>query len=139
METVRRIKCGKYDFIVLNFANGDMVGHTGFVDAAVRAVEVVDACLGRVLEALAEAGGAAFVTADHGNADEMVDGSSPCTAHSLSRVPFLNVTQERRGLRNDGTLGDIAPTVLEVMGLEQPGEMTGSSLLLPVANSGARP
>lgn len=130
-ETVRRIKSGKYDFIVLNFANCDMVGHTGFIEAAVKAVEAVDASLGMVLDALFEEGGGAFVTADHGNADAMLDKGSPCTAHSLSPVPFINATPERRLLREGGTLGDIAPTVLEVMGLPGPPEMTGTSLFIP--------
>ncbi len=136
-ETVRRIQSARYDFIVLNFANCDMVGHTGFLDATVKAVEAVDAALGRVLDALFEAGGAAFITADHGNADEMVQDGSPCTAHSLSRVPFIDATPVGRSLRDDGTLGDIAPTVLEVMRLTQPSEMTGTSLFLKVAKDGA--
>jgi 2,3-bisphosphoglycerate-independent phosphoglycerate mutase len=127
-ETVRRIQSGAYDFIVLNFANGDMVGHTGFLDAAIKAVEAVDHALGRVLDALFEAGGAGFITADHGNADEMVQDGSPCTAHSLSRVPFIDATTGDRKLRDDGTLGDVAPTVLEVMGIQKPAEMTGTSL-----------
>jgi 2,3-bisphosphoglycerate-independent phosphoglycerate mutase len=127
-ETVRRIRSGAYDFIVLNFANGDMVGHTGFLDAAIKAVEAVDHALGRVLDALFEAGGAGFITADHGNADEMVQDGSPCTAHSLSRVPFIDATPGDRKLRDDGTLGDVAPTVLEVMGIRKPAEMTGTSL-----------
>lgn len=132
-EAIRRIQSGKYDFIVLNFANGDMVGHTGFIDAAIKAVETVDAAIGTVLDALLEVGGEAFVTADHGNADEMIQDGETCTAHSLARVPFINVTPEKRPLRDGGTLGDIAPTVLEAMGLPKPAEMTGASLFDPVA------
>lgn len=132
-EASRRVRCGKYDFIVLNFANGDMVGHTGSMPAAVKAVETVDACLGRVLEALRESGGAAFVTADHGNADEMLDEGAVCTAHSTSRVPFIDVTGSGRPLRPDGTLGDIAPTILEVMRIPRPSAMTGRPLYADVA------
>jgi 2,3-bisphosphoglycerate-independent phosphoglycerate mutase len=127
-ETIRRIESGVYDFIVMNFANGDMVGHTGFFDAAVKAVEAVDENLGRVLRALSSAGGGAFVTSDHGNADEMGETGSPCTAHSLARVPFIDVTGAAEELRDDGTLGDVSPTVLEAMDLPQPAEMTGRSL-----------
>jgi 2,3-bisphosphoglycerate-independent phosphoglycerate mutase len=133
-EVTKRIETGKYDFIVLNFANGDMVGHSGLMEATVRAVETVDTCLGKVLDAAFGAGGAAFVTADHGNADKMLDDHHVCTAHSTSRVPFVNVTPEKRALRTGGSLGDIAPTVLEEMELPKPREMTGTSLFLPVAN-----
>ena len=133
-ETARRIGCGRYDFIVLNFANCDMVGHTGSIQAATRAVEAVDDALGLVLEALFQKGGAAFVTSDHGNAELMLDEGQVFTAHSCFGVPFLNVTRERKPLREGGTLGDIAPTVLEVMGLARPEEMTGVSLFDTVAN-----
>lgn len=136
-EARRRILSGTYDFIVLNFANGDMVGHTGSLEATIRAVEAVDSALGLVLEALAEVGGTAFVTADHGNADDMGSENDPCTAHSLSRVPFVNVTPEKRPLRSGGTLVDIAPTVLELMGLPKPPQMTGRSLFVPVAKTAA--
>ena len=132
-EANRRIQSGKYDFIVLNFANCDMVGHTGFIDATIKAVETVDAAIGTVLDTLFEVGGEAFVTADHGNADEMIQDGEICTAHSLARVPFINVTPEKSPLRDGGTLGDIAPTVLEAMGLPKPAEMTGVSLFDPVA------
>lgn len=136
-EAVRRVQGGAYDFIVLNFANCDMVGHTGFMKCAIEAVQTVDTCVGRVLEAVLEMGGAGFVTADHGNAERMVDRDTPFTAHTLSDVPFINVTPERRPLTRGGTLGDIAPTVLEVLRLPKPGEMTGDSLFLPVANTTA--
>jgi 2,3-bisphosphoglycerate-independent phosphoglycerate mutase len=130
-EAVRRIKSGRYDFIVLNFANGDMVGHTGNMDAAVKAVEAVDNNLGLVLDGIYDSGGA-FVTSDHGNAETMLDNGSACTAHSCSSVPFINATEEKRRLRNGGTLGDIAPTILEILRLPKPTEMTGASLFLPI-------
>jgi len=135
-EASRRICSGLYDFIVLNFANCDMVGHTGSFEAAVEAVEAVDTSLGTVLAALREAGGQAFVTADHGNAEMMLEDGRVCTAHSCSDVPFISVTGDGRSLRHGGTLGDVAPTVLEVMGVEAPAEMTGTSLYRPVANPG---
>jgi len=131
-ETAHMIRTGGYDFIVLNFANCDMVGHTGFMDAVVKAVEAVDRNLGIVLEALNEKGGAAFVTADHGNAEMMTEDGATCTAHSSGAVPFINFTSDKRDLRSCGSLGDVAPTVLEVMGIPQPQEMTGTSLLAPV-------
>jgi 2,3-bisphosphoglycerate-independent phosphoglycerate mutase len=127
-ETVSRIESGKYDFIVLNFANCDMVGHSGKLAPTIKAVETVDACLGKVLAALFSAGGACFVTADHGNADEMSEKGQICTAHSLSRVPFIDATSLERRLRPDGVLGDIAPTILEVLCIQKPPEMTGLSL-----------
>jgi 2,3-bisphosphoglycerate-independent phosphoglycerate mutase len=132
-ETARRIASGKYDFIVLNFANGDMVGHTGIMEAAVKAVEAVDTNLGAVLVALRGAGGGAFVTGDHGKAEIMLgDNGSVCTAHSCAPVPFINATEEKSRLRSDGTLGDIAPTILEVLRIPKPAEMTGASLFIPV-------
>jgi 2,3-bisphosphoglycerate-independent phosphoglycerate mutase len=116
-------------FAIINFANADMVGHTGVIDAAVTAVETVDECLGRVVEAVHAAGGAAVITADHGNADEMLeDDGSPDTAHSLNPVPFI-VTAGAEGLAAEGILADVAPTVLALLGIEQPDAMTGRSLL----------
>jgi 2,3-bisphosphoglycerate-independent phosphoglycerate mutase len=138
-ETVRRIESGKYDFIVLNFANCDMVGHTGSMDAAVEAVEAVDAALGTVLEALFALGGAAFVTGDHGNAELMLENGHVCTAHSCCDVPFINATPGKQALRSGGNLGDIAPTVLEVLELTKPPEMTGTSLFVPVAKAAGGP
>ncbi|MBK5093111.1 MAG: 2,3-bisphosphoglycerate-independent phosphoglycerate mutase [Actinobacteria bacterium] len=129
-ETVRRIESERYDFIVLNFANGDMVGHTGIMEAAVKAVEATDKSLGIVLDELSDSGGGAFVTGDHGNAETMLDDGSACTAHSCSSVPFINATKDKRPLRAGGTLGDIAPTILEVLQLPKPEEMTGTSLFL---------
>ncbi len=132
-EVVKRIESGKYDVIILNFANCDMVGHTGIFDAAVKAVEAVDTCLGKVLDALLAQGGCALVTADHGNADQMLedDGKSPFTAHSTNPVPLLLVGRgDVKSLAEGGVLADLAPTMLDLMGLEQPAEMTGKSLLV---------
>jgi len=116
-------------FAIINFANPDMVGHTGVIDAAVKAVETVDECLGRVLEAVHGSGGACIVTADHGNADEMLEeDGSPDTAHSLNPVPFV-VSAGAGALSGEGILADVAPTALELLGIEQPPEMTGRSLI----------
>ena len=115
-------------FAVINFANADMVGHTGVIEAAVRAVEVVDECLGRVVGEVHTSGGACIVTADHGNSDEMLEADgSPQTAHSLSPVPLIVTTDAARTL-HEGVLADVAPTVLELLGLAQPPAMTGRSL-----------
>jgi 2,3-bisphosphoglycerate-independent phosphoglycerate mutase len=116
-------------FGIINFANPDMVGHTGVIEAAVTAVETVDACLGDVVEAVQRTGGALVITADHGNADHMLEpDGSPNTAHSLNPVPLI-VTVEGVGLRDGGVLADVAPTVLELLGVDQPEQMTGRSLL----------
>jgi 2,3-bisphosphoglycerate-independent phosphoglycerate mutase len=129
-ELVRRLEGPKYGFFVLNFANADMVGHTGVISAAVRAVETVDECLGRVLEAAGRRGGIALVTADHGNADQMIDYATggPHTAHTLHPVPLVLWGAGPVPLRN-GILADVAPTLLQLLGLPQPSEMTGRSLL----------
>jgi 2,3-bisphosphoglycerate-independent phosphoglycerate mutase len=118
-------------FGIINFANADMVGHTGVIDAAVKAVETVDACLGDVVAAVQESGGALIITADHGNADEMLeDDGSPDTAHSLNPVPLIvTVDDADIALRDGGILADVAPTVLALLGREQPAAMTGRSLL----------
>ena len=122
------VRSGKYDLIVLNFANCDMVGHTGVESAAVAAMETVDTCVGRLLRALEEVGGAALITADHGNAEQMLEESgAPFTAHTTNPVP-VTVTLEGVTLRS-GALCDVAPTLLQLMGLPQPEEMTGRSLL----------
>ena len=114
---------------IINFANPDMVGHTGVIPAAVRAIETVDACLGQIVEAVQATGGALLVTADHGNADEMLeDDGSPDTAHSLNPVPVI-VTVEGLSLRAGGALADVAPTLLALLGAEQPAAMTGRSLI----------
>jgi 2,3-bisphosphoglycerate-independent phosphoglycerate mutase len=116
-------------FGIINFANADMVGHTGVIPAAVKAVETVDACLGDLVAAVQETGGALLITADHGNADEMLEeDGSPDTAHSLNPVPVI-VTTEGLALREGGVLADVAPTLLELLGVEQPAAMTGRSLL----------
>jgi 2,3-bisphosphoglycerate-independent phosphoglycerate mutase len=126
---VRHWKDDEPVFGIINFANPDMVGHTGVIEAAVKAVETVDECLGRVVEAVHAGGGACIVTADHGNCDEMLEeDGSPDTAHSLNPVPFL-VTVEGAKLDGEGILADVAPTVLALLGIEQPEEMTGRSLL----------
>jgi 2,3-bisphosphoglycerate-independent phosphoglycerate mutase len=118
-------------FAIINFANPDMVGHTGVIPAAVRAVEVVDACLGEVVSAVHRGGGVCMVTADHGNSDEMLTPEGqPQTAHSLNRVPLI-VTSHAVSLEREGILADVAPTALELLGIPQPAPMTGRSLLAP--------
>ncbi len=133
---VAAIDEGRFDFILVNYANGDMVGHTGQIDAAIRAVETVDTCLGRVAEAVTRAGGTLLITADHGNAEQMFDPATgqPHTAHTTNKVPLIlvNGPEWARGIA-DGRLADIAPTVLDLMALAQPGEMTGRSLLIHAA------
>ncbi|MGN1112620.1 MAG: 2,3-bisphosphoglycerate-independent phosphoglycerate mutase, partial [Acutalibacteraceae bacterium] len=128
-KLVPAIKSGKYDVIILNFANCDMVGHTGVFEAAVKAVEAVDECVGRVVTAIQEMGGVALITADHGNADKMVDADGePFTAHTTNPVPFCVIGYDCE-LREGGRLADIAPTMLQILGLEQPEEMDGLSLI----------
>ena len=132
-EVVKRIEADKCDVIILNFANCDMVGHTGVIPAAVKAVEAVDTCVGRVLDALLAHGGCALVTADHGNADQMLeaDGKSPFTAHTTNPVPLALVGRDDvKALAEGGVLADLAPTMLDLLGLEQPEEMTGHSLIV---------
>jgi 2,3-bisphosphoglycerate-independent phosphoglycerate mutase len=125
---------GKYDFIVVNFANPDMVGHTGVLDAAIRAVEAVDGGVGKIVAATRDAGGAVLITADHGNCELMKDPASgqPHTSHTLNPVPFVYINDADRGarIRPGGRLCDIAPTMLEMLGLPQPPDMTGRSLLV---------
>lgn len=132
-ELIRRIDTDKYDMIILNYANPDMVGHTGVFEAAKKAIEAVDVCLGRVVDKVLEKEGAVFITADHGNAEQMIDYSTgePMTAHTTDPVPLLYVSKEAIGkeLRVDGILSDLAPTMLSVMGLSVPTEMTGKSLI----------
>ncbi len=128
-KLVPAIKSGKYDMIILNFANCDMVGHTGVFDAAVKAVEAVDDCVGRVVDAIKEMGGVALITADHGNADKMVDDDGePFTAHTTNPVPFCVIGYDCE-LKDGGRLADIAPTMLQILGLPQPKEMDGTSLI----------
>jgi len=115
-------------FGIINFANADMVGHTGVIEAAVKGIETVDECLGRVVEAVHQSGGACVITADHGNADHMLEpDGSPNTAHSMNPVPLI-VTADVGELREGGILADVAPTVLALMEQEQPVEMTGTAL-----------
>ena len=125
------IRSGKYDLVVANFANPDMVGHTGVLPAAIKAIEVVDECMGKVVDAVESMHGNLFILADHGNADIMIDEKTgePYTAHTTNPVPFILVSDERHKLREGGCLADIAPTLLELMGIPQPKEMTGKSLL----------
>lgn len=130
---VDAIKSDKYDVIIINFANPDMVGHTGIEDAAIKAVEAVDECVGRAVEAIKEVDGQMFICADHGNAEQLVDYDSgaPFTAHTINPVPFILVNyDDKYTLREGGCLADIAPTLIEMMGLQQPEEMTGKSLLV---------
>jgi len=123
-------RAGGLRFAIINFANADMVGHTGVIPAAVAAVETVDACLGQVLKAVHDSGGACLITADHGNADHMLEpDGSPNTAHSLNPVPAIVTVPGLRLRQADGILADVAPTVLDLLGLEQPVQMTGSSLI----------
>ncbi len=129
-KVVAAIGSGKYDLIVLNYANPDMVGHTGSLPAAIKAVEAVDAGLGRIAEAIAERHGALLITADHGNCELMRDPATggPHTSHTTNPVPVLLTGGPATAL-HDGRLADIAPTLLALMGLPQPSEMTGASLL----------
>ena len=122
----------KYDFICLNFANGDMVGHTGKLHAAMQAVSTVDGCVGKIVDAMRDMGGITCITADHGNAESMVDEATgePLTSHTTNAVPFILVSERHRGQKlRQGILADISPTILTLAGLEIPSEMTGRSLL----------
>ncbi|MFQ6018324.1 MAG: alkaline phosphatase family protein, partial [Kiloniellaceae bacterium] len=131
---VEAIRGGRFDLIVVNYANGDMVGHTGNLQAAIRAVEAVDRCIGRLAEAVERAGGALLITADHGNAEQMSDPETgqPHTAHTMNKVPVILVNPPARvSALGNGRLADIAPTILDLMGLPKPAEMTGRSLVCP--------
>jgi len=129
-EVLNRLNMDKYDLIILNFANPDMVGHTGKVDAAIKAVETVDKCLGEIIDLLLEKGGKALITADHGNAEMLIDerDNSPVTSHTTNMVPLIAVGVGDVKLK-EGILADLAPTILDIMGLEKPKEMTGESLI----------
>jgi 2,3-bisphosphoglycerate-independent phosphoglycerate mutase len=139
-RVIEEIASGKYDVIILNFANMDMVGHTGIMEAAIKAAEAVDLCVGRIVDALAEAGGQLLLTADHGNSDDMLtNDGKPVTAHSMNPVPLILVRGEGAndadgaggvaGLADGGALSDVAPTLLDLMNIPAPAEMTGRSLL----------
>ncbi len=132
-EVINRINSNQYDMLVVNFANGDMVGHTGVLNAAVKAVEVVDVCVGRILDAIQKQNGVAIVTADHGNCEQMIDPATggPHTAHTTYPVEIFLVDERLKGkkLNEGGRLADVAPTALQMMGLEQPKEMNGRSLI----------
>ena len=132
-KLVEAIKSDKYDVIIINFANPDMVGHTGVESAAISAVEAVDTCVGNAVEAIKEVDGQMFICADHGNCEQLVDYETgdPFTAHTTNPVPFILVNyDDSYTLREGGCLADIAPTLIEMMGMEQPEEMTGKSLLI---------
>lgn len=133
-EAVERIRSGQYDVMVLNFANPDMVGHTGMMEAAEAAVHAVDVCLGKVVDAILAQGGKAIITADHGNAEHMMEYGTgePFTAHTTNIVPFILIDPHHKGvtLREDGCLADIAPTLLDLLNLEKPQEMTGTSMIV---------
>lgn len=129
-KVVEAILSKKYDFIILNYANGDMVGHTGVIEAAVKAVETVDTCVGRFVDAIKQVGGSVCITADHGNAEKMVDEETkePFTAHTTNPVPFIVVSDKVKKVE-DGSLCDIAPTLLKMAGLDIPAEMSGKALV----------
>ena len=132
-KLVEVIRSGNYDVVIINFANPDMVGHTGVEAAAIKAIEAVDQCVGRVVDAIKETDGVMFICADHGNAEQLIDYTTgePFTAHTTNPVPFILVNADPAyKLREGGCLADIAPTLIELMGLEQPVEMTGKSLLV---------
>ncbi len=130
---VKAIKSDKYDVIIINFANPDMVGHTGVEAAAIKAVEAVDECVGRAVNAIREVNGQMFICADHGNAEQLIDYETgvPFTAHTTNPVPFILVNYDKEyTLREGGCLADIAPTLIEMMGMEQPKQITVKSILI---------
>ncbi len=132
-KLVKAIESGKYDMVIVNYANPDMVGHTGIVDAAIKAVEFVDECIGEVVECVKKCDAQMFICADHGNSDQLIDYNTgkPFTAHTTNPVPFIIVNCDKaKGIMEDGKLCDIAPTLLDMMDIEKPEEMTGHSLLI---------
>jgi 2,3-bisphosphoglycerate-independent phosphoglycerate mutase len=132
-RVLEKLDSNKYDVVILNYANCDMVGHTGVFGAAVKAVKTVDECLGKVVNKILEIGGNAIITADHGNADKMEEADgSPFTAHTTNKVPLIVVGEDFVGkkLREGGILADIAPTLLDMMGEKVPAEMTGKTLFV---------
>ena len=130
-EVINRLNSDEYDVIILNFANPDMVGHTGVFEAAKAAIEAIDVCVGKIVDKILEKDGTVFITADHGNAEQMIDYSTgePMTAHTTGPVPFIYVAKDAKEMRDGGILADIAPTMLQAMNLEIPAEMTGKSLI----------
>ena len=131
-KVVEAINSKKYDCIILNYANPDMVGHTGNLNAAIKAVEYIDNCIGRVIDAIKTVNGNLIITADHGNAEQMIDYKTgePHTAHTSNKVPLILITPNgNEKLKQDGKLADLAPTILDLMKLEKPAEMTGESLI----------
>ena len=131
-KVIEQIKADKYDMIMLNFANADMVGHTGVFEAAVKAVETVDTCVGKIVEALKPVQGQLLIIADHGNAEQMADPDTGCpyTAHTTNHVPCILVSEEHKGDHlHDGILADVAPTMLTLAGMDIPADMTGKCLL----------
>ncbi len=132
-KLVSAITSGKYDVIIVNFANPDMVGHTGIENATIKAIEAVDECVGNAVDALLSVDGTMFICADHGNAEQLVDYEfgEPFTAHTINHVPFILVNYDSEyTLKEGGCLADIIPTLIETMGMEQPSQMTGKSLLI---------
>ncbi len=131
-KVLEELDGGEFDVVILNFANCDMVGHTGVIPAAVKAVNTVDECVKKVLDKILEMGGSALLTADHGNADKLLsEDGSPFTAHTTNPVPVVLVSDKYKNvkLREDGVLADLAPTLLQLMQLPVPAEMTGKSLI----------
>jgi 2,3-bisphosphoglycerate-independent phosphoglycerate mutase len=130
-KLVEAIESGKYDAIICNYANCDMVGHSGIMEAATKAVEAIDICLGRVGAAVEKVGGEALITADHGNVEEMFDEETgqPHTQHSTLPVPFIFCSSRKGTIAPGGSLADVAPTMLHLMGIPQPAEMTGKNLI----------
>ena len=132
-KLVGAIKSDKYDVIIINFANPDMVGHTGIESAVIKAVETVDECVGKAVAALKEVDGVMFICADHGNAEQLInyETGEPLTSHTTNPVPFILVNYDPAyTLKEDGKLCDIIPTLIDIMGMEKPAEMTGESLLI---------
>ena len=131
-KVVAAINENKYDTIILNFANPDMVGHTGSLPAAIKAVETIDTCVGKVVEAILAHHGTMLITADHGNCEQMIDYKTgePHTAHTTNPVPLILVTENENLKIKEGKLADLAPTMLELLGIEKPVEMTGESILV---------
>jgi 2,3-bisphosphoglycerate-independent phosphoglycerate mutase len=128
-EVLKRLEHSSYDFILLNFANPDMVGHTGKMDAAIKACETVDNCLKKIVEKIRSLDGTAIITADHGNCEQMSDNNNPHTAHTMNPVPFVLINRDVK-LSKKGGLSDVAPTVLDLIGIDKPDEMTGTSLII---------